>query len=348
MTEMNPTHELPRHTWRRWWRELPGYYRIGVWTILAVVGLHLAVVVRFYIGLQEPAEITALRERGITVGYFWEWQDDWKQERFSGERWLIAGFIGKSPRNVVIISIWNIEGTIQDLKLIGQQFSNLEVLNINGADIETQDLAHLRNCRHLRQIHIYGANVDDGIIELFDFFPKLSEISLGGTLVGDETLEALLKRPAITYIDVSYTDVSDKAVDLAIKKHHEKLTVETERHNKHHQVSEVVSVIRWSDGARTAAFNGPYELRFSIQKVDPDDGQLLSGSLQTENFTRSSSWWSLGDKDEWYGDYLTTLTLGKHTSEPVIITFDVGRALPRHVEYRMPVTREEALRSVTK
>lgn len=344
MHDMNPADDLTRRTWRQWWRELPGYYRIGVWTVLAVVGLHVAVAVRIYFGLQEAAAINVLRGQGHSIYFFWELQ----KERYRGEHLIKSGLFGRSPRNVdTIIFQCCCDG--QDLLRIGQSFPNLESVSFINAEIKTDDLAHLRNCSRIRKIAIMHANVDDAIDKYLEFFPKLSHISLIGTLVGDDTLHALLKMPEIEYIDVSYTDVSGKAVELALDNNLSKrLKIKTESRYQNNPRTEVVSVIRWSDGARTAVFNGPYELRYTLQEIDPEVDQLISGSLQTEYFTRSSGWWSEGNMNVWNGDYQTTLTLGKQTSEPVIITFEAGIPLPRHVEFRMPVTREEALRSIAK
>ena len=45
------------------------------------------------------------------------------------------------------------------------------------------------------------------------------------------------------------------------------------------------------------------------------------------------------------GDYRFSLKIGKHDAQPVIVTIQDGEPSTRSIEFRMPVTKAEALRS---
>src|SRR5262245_29337840 len=89
--------DLPQRTWRQWWRELPGYWRIGTWALLLLMAANLAVALRVYIGLHESSVIQDLRSRGANIEYEWELNPMQHRWVLGEHRWIMEGWLGKSP-----------------------------------------------------------------------------------------------------------------------------------------------------------------------------------------------------------------------------------------------------------
>lgn len=337
LTAAQPMSDRPRRTWRLWWKELPGYYRIGVWTVLAVVGLHVAVTIRFSLGLQEPAEITALRKRG-RVRYFWEkpWGDP-----FPGYHWLSSGLWGRSFANVNFIDLSD-TGTDADLADIGSRFRYLKALFFDRTEISREGLRSLQGCQRLECVSFEDTDLGDSDVEYMLNTWRLKSISLNGTRITNALQYALYRQPDLLYVRADGTQLTDSIPDEILDESEDFVPqVITIYHPEG-----MVASIRWADGRVCERFQGSmalliHDLTSSTNEGDsnrkfyhPGRTELCEAIYEYCFHRRSPVNLRLQ----------LTLEANGFKSEPVLITIKDDKPTVREVEFRMPVTREHALR----
>lgn len=224
---------LPQRTWRQWWGQLPAWRRAVAWFAAAFFALHLALLIRLWIGQWEAREIRELRQRNIFLQYSWER----KPERFPFEHWLLAGMHGKSCGNVVDLRLPDI-GTDGDIRLIGRYFHHVKYLNLENAPVTSDGVQALRGCPRLEWVNLSKTDIDSSALEglsdcsplwvldlsetdvddegmaILAALPKLKSLSLGDTLVTDRGVEILAKAPALNSLMLSGTAVTNRSYAL--------------------------------------------------------------------------------------------------------------------------------------
>lgn len=332
--------DLPIRTWPQWWRELPRYWRIGAWTVLALSVVNLAIVIRCCIGWIEDPEITAFESRGIFVGYWWG--SPGARGWFPGEFRLRSGIYGNSCANVY--EIWLREkGTDADLKLIGERFPNLKQLLADQSGVTVEGMKALRACRKLRNVSFNDTDLDDRAVEILAELIDLERIELDGTLVTDASVPLFAAMRHLDFAAVSSTNITGQPGSDSLPK----------QIRPCYLVSDdcVIGTIVWSDGVHSGRFPGPYEIR--VERLD-GNGTSDTPIEKYDFLTRSSLHWSgltYHDDDETYsvhydGHYCFHVKLGGYEATPVVVEFVKGYPTTHHIEFQMPVTKAEALRSV--
>ncbi len=329
--------DLPRRTWRQWWLSCPKWFRIGAWATVGLLALHVALAIRFAIGLQESAEITNFRDRAYRMKYFWDPDAD-DVEPFKGHGLLMSGLWGRSGRNIE--SVYLIEGaTDDDLAFLGKNCPNIRWLHATYANATSEGLKSLRPCRRLVSIDLTDAELFDEAMEFFLAFPDLQDLQLCGTGITNTAIPMLKRIPKLNYLDVSYTDVSSAAVrDWDVVDNPDGLD----------------SVIRarmiWSDGTLGTAFEGFTKLTFESHGMDKSNisrnYDKMLGTSRRFLGEEMTSWVSELEKTLPDGDYQFQITLGNYESSPFVVSFKDGCPSTRMVEFQMPVTKAEAEKPV--
>ena len=325
--------DLPPRSWRRWWGDLPGWFRIGFWALLACLGLQILIAVRIAIGLIEPAEITALRRPGIHIIF----ASDRQGEPFRGFNRLLDGMKGRSSNDVVAIRLGSL-GTDDDLKQIGTHFPNLEDLYLTDASISAEGLRHLRSCKKLSELDLSETDVDDEAVKVLEEFSRLGRVHLQWTLVTNASipaLEGMAARNSLQQVNVAYTDISLAAIQAwRTRQTGRGPVVLTEKD----QVPDGIQAsIRWADGIRSRRFRG-----VSVVGIRRPSHRGVGGMTMTSSTLNHFGLWRSPQEFAESGEYLLTLKLGNHDAEPVVVTITDGKPSTTNIEFRMPVTKEEA------
>jgi hypothetical protein len=348
--------DLPRRTWRQWWRQLSAWRRMFVWAGLGFVVVHVALAARLFVGQWEAREIRALRARNVFVQYVWEK----KPERFFLDHWLLAGMHGKSCASVIDLRLPEI-ATDADLELIGKYFHQLrslnvrdsyissqavnalqrcrrlEVLNLSNTEVTSAGLAGIRDCVQLVDLDLRYTDIDDeGVAQLINL-RKLRGLDLRSTLVTDACISSLEQLPDLQVVFVGETEISPPTSSVS----RPGWMVSKNWNGKFPRPDEVsrdlIGVIRWADGARSGRFNGPFKLTLQGTAGHPPLHHTGIG------LTRDMLSWTTGNTGFRDGDCLYLLQLGEYESEPVRITVQRGVPSQNVIEFRMPVTKEKAL-----
>lgn len=325
--------DLPPRTWHGWWLAWPKWFRIGCWAGLGMVLLHLVLAVRIYVGLQEPAEIKALRQRDVLLSY----DSDRRGEPvlLPGFNQLLDGLKGRSCADVVWIRL-NQDATDADLHYVSQNFCNLESLTIPGGEITADGLANLERCPRLFELNLSETDIDDAVLSTLDRLQTLSQLKLNGTLVTDAVIPQLKQLPNLEKVYLSFTDVSLEAIlEWRMSMPGNKCWIGTD---KEPNADAVLGSIRWNDGHRSGNFSGT-----NSRVIKRGDSVTIE---TTDRIHRSHLWWppivwSQGD-----GEYEMTLILSGYESEPVTVLIQNGTPSTHSIEFRMPCTKAEALAAV--
>lgn len=333
--ESTPPNDLPPRTWRLWWRNLPRWFRIGFWSLLACIGLQTAIGIRIAIGLIEPAEIAVLRRPGVFIGF----ASDRRDEPFQGFNRLLDGLNGRSSADVVGIQ-FDSRGTDGDLRHVGTHFPNVEDLYLTGSNVSVEGLRHLRACRKLSHLNLCQTDIDDDAVKLLAEFDELRFLNLTSTLITDASIPALehaANHKRLEYVDANYTDLSLTAIQAwraRARQSGRRSILHTEKDN---YPNAVLASIRWADGARSGRFHG----RFSVGYVRPSGRPFHTDS---SSLARDRLWWSKREFATESGEFRFTLTLGNFEAEPVAVTITDGKPSTNSIVFQMPVTQAEALR----
>jgi hypothetical protein len=327
-TVSTSTIDLPPRTWPQWWRELPGYWRIGTWAALVVSVLNIGIAARMAFGLIESLRTTALRNRGAMIYYFWHDEnsapprtDDWQQ----------ASIYGRSRRNVTALILTDVRN-FQAVELPGllSDYPNLKFLNLAGLPITVKDLEAVKNCRRLRMLALADTDVDDGIAEIANQLPDLEELYLQGTLVTDELIPRLAEHPELKGIVIMGTVAAETDSQLP---HRFK--------TRYGQANWVWASTRWADGRFAWSHRELFTLSHEGPLASPGVKPTRTISPLIGNVPNLQTG-SLTD-----GEYRLILEIGEVQSEPVIVTVVSGQTETPHIQFRMPVTKDEALRSLS-
>ena len=325
--------DVPRRTWRGWWRDLPGWFRIGFWAVFATVVVQVAFAIRIMIGLIDPPEVTLLRQTGANVLY----TSDAMWDPIPGALLIRAGLWGRSCNDVYFIRL-DEYGTDEELKLIGAKFPNLKTISLRSATITAEGLNALAACQKLDLLILELTDADDAVVESLTKFETISDLSLEGALVRDASIPMLKKLPRLVRLNVSLTDISLAAIQ-EWRTSQPKLVIQTERDRI---PGALVASIRWSDGKRSRRFQGNY--KSGVPAIGKTHAWLTGSNLNASHHV--GLWWDPAQlEDRRDGNYVFTLRLGDYEAQPVTIPMKDGKFAVDSFEFRMPVTEAEALQS---
>ena len=332
--------DLPPRTWKSWWNGLPGWLRIGFSAVFASAVLQVAIILRIMVGLTDPHEASLLRQRGAEVGY----ASNFRRESFPGSNLIIEGLHGRSCNDVYFIRLYE-NGTDEELKLIATSFPNLKQIYLMSGMYSVEGLKSLSACQKLEHVYLDCTDADDAVVESLSKCEMISLLSLEQTLVSDAAIPALKKLPRLAKLVVYETDVSFEAIQ-ELRTTRGKLQVLTERD---FAPEAFVASIRWSDGKRSRRFQGHFKAE--INPAGRESSSVTGSPFHCRDLILLWSGKNLrGGRDGDYeggrdGDYVVTLQLGNYDAEPVTIPMKNGELVAKSVEFQMPVTEPEALKS---
>ena len=324
--------EVPRRTWKEWWRELPGWFRIGLGVVFVSAVVQAAFVLRVTVGLIDPQEVTLLRQKGAVVLY----ASDTMWDPIPGFHRIRAGLRGRSCNDVYFIRL-DVHGTDEELKRIGASFPNLKRISLRSVTFTAEGLNALAGCQMLDHIDLDLTDADDAVVAYLSKFPMISYLGLQGTLVSNAAISSLKKFPRLRRINVCQTDISLATIH-EWRKSQPNLDIVTE---KDRIPDALVASILWSDGKRSRHFEGKY--KSGIPAIGKTHAWMMSSNLNASHPT--GLWWDPAQfEDRRDGDYVFTLRLGDYDAEPVTIPMKDGKFAVDSFEFRMPVTEAEALK----
>ncbi len=327
-----PNDDLPPRTWKSWWNGLPAWFRIGFWTFYASAVLQVAIILRIMVGLTDPHEASLLRQRRAGVQY----ASPFKRESIPGSNLIIAGLRGRSRNDVDTVQLRE-NGTDEDLKLIATRFPNLKKIYLMYGTYSVEGLKALSACRKLEHVYLDRTDADDAVVESLSRCEMISELSLERTLLSDAAIPALKRLPRLAKLVVYETDVSFEAIK-ELRTSQPKLQILTERDWARETFA---ASIRWSDGERSRRFQGYFKAE--INPAGKESSSVTGSPFDCRDLILLWSDINLwGGRD---GDYVVTLQLGDIEAEPVTIPMKNGKLTAKSVEFRMPVTEAEALKS---
>ena len=327
-----PNDDLPPRTWKSWWNGLPGWFRIGFWTVYASAVLQVAIILRIMVGLTDPHEASLLRQRGAGVQY----ASPFKRESIPGSNLIIAGLRGRSRNHVDTVQLRE-NGTDEDLKLIATRFPNVKQVYLMYGTYSVEGLKSLSACQKLEHVHLDHTDADDAVVESLSKCEMISELSLHDTLVSDAAIPALKKLPRLAKLVIYETDIRFEAIQ-ELRKSQPKLQILTERD---WAPEAFVASIRWADGQRSRRFQGYFKAE--INPAGKESSSVTGSPFDCRDLILLWSDKNLrGGRD---GDYVVTLQLGDIEAEPITIPMKNGKLTAKSVEFRMPVTEAEALKS---
>jgi hypothetical protein len=334
------TTDLPPRTWRQWWRQLPGYYRIGAWAAGGLIALQLALAVRIGIGLQEAREIRYLRQRGAKITYQ---ADSWGRGLFRDPRiyeythHISKGLAGCSCGQVRFIYFQNVELSRDDLQYVCRHFPHVERLTLMQCRLQPDALAGLSPESPFHDLQLNGMDVDDRDVEFLASITTCKRLDLNNTLVSDASIPLLEAMPRLLWAYLGNTLVTPEALKL----HQDR------RQNQPPQLSSrndspgfLHGCVRWSDGRRSA-HHLPQPFSLTIRDRKTGNTTFTHTFVGQESTTQAVQFHpALAGPN---GDYLLTLRFGDQESEPVELTLHDRKASNELIEFRMPCTKAEAL-----
>jgi hypothetical protein len=319
--------DLPPRTWRSWWLAWPKWFRIGCWAAADLTVLHLALAVRIYYGLQEPAEITALRNRHGRVVYFLWDQSEWFRHHLT----LVAGLHGKSWRNIAFIEGHRL--TADELSRIRLRCPSLHGLSLD--DVTPEILAEVLQFRQLKELYLGNTDVDDDMVLQLAELKNLIHLSMHDTLITDEAMRVIEHLPRLEQMDVVGTDVTESAFAMWTARR-ESLCINRSFDGFH-------CAIRWSDETRSPGVPQGYRYRTIWSEPGKPPFTFTSSNGLYRRLLHSNailSNYRAGD-----GDYTMALRIGDYDATPVTVTLKDGQLSWHTLEFQMPCTKAEALRS---
>jgi hypothetical protein len=186
-------------------------------------------------------------------------------------------------------------------------------------------------------------DLDDRAVEILAELPDLERIELDGTLVTDASVPFFAALKHLELASVSCTDVTGQPGSDSL--------LESIRYCQLVSDDCVIGTIVWSDRVRSGQFPGPYEIRVDcLEENGVDDTPIEKYDfLQRSSLHRSGL--TYHHDDETYsvyydGRYRFHVKLGGYEATPVDVEFVKGHPTTHHIEFQMPVTKAEALRSV--
>lgn len=314
--------------------------------------MHVALAIRMAIGLIEAEEIAELRKDRdqSQINYVWEKNGGpfFNDTHYEWYCLINAGLRGRSCANVdELLFFDNIFGpralTDHDLQLMADHFPNVKNLYLGEADISTEGLAKLRRCRRLEELSLAFSDIDDRGVEQLVELPCLAQLDLCMTQVTDAVIPILRRMKALKTVNLGSTDVTLAAIEQWRSEKGAKAPVIYTDHRQ--ELPELLRVsVRWSDGAEDRNFatpdrNASLEFdRFVNEGEKPYNRLWGYRSLAQMSISARDLGKSVDD-----GDYRMTLHLAGCRSEPMEVKIRRDVTETQHLQFVMPVTREEAL-----
>lgn len=348
-------------TWKHWWRTWPKWFRIGCWAAIGLLVLHVAVAIRMAFGLTEAEEIAELRKDRdqFQMNYVWEKNGGpfFNAAHYEWHCLINAGLRGRSSANVVDIMF--ISGhevrvtTDRDLQLIADHFPNVKNLWIGEADISADGVAKLRRCRCLEELDFCFSDIGDDAIEQLVELPCLTKLDLCLTQITDAVIPILRRMKSLKTVNLGSTDVTLAAIEQWRSEEGAKAPVISTDHRQ--ELPELLRVsVRWSDGVEDRNFatpdrnsgtlsfqrisnaekEKPYVLHLGIRNL-----AQMSISAKTLGYDYHSQFVAAFTD----GHYRLTLDLAGCLSEPMDVEIRRDAPATQHLQFVMPVTREQAM-----
>lgn len=331
--------EAPRPVWRRVWRGVPAWARIGLGGLVLLLLAHVALGIRIWYGLQDPPEVAAIRAPGrhiIIPGA--------NRDFRSPVSWVeaaLVGLKGTSAKDVTAIRL-DEQATDELVADIAEHFPNVHSLYFSRGQITARGLLVLKNCPKLTFLDVSDTDVDDALGELLPHLPKLTTLFAMSTNVGDGFARAAAEHPLLEYCPIEGTNVTPAAV-AEWKAARPKTRIQTD-------FDRVVlrGVIRWSDGEITRRFAGPCEIgRHGPRRTDGSEAWSRSMTMKCSGLRADQLRWSPQEfQNEQDGTYQIRLKLGDVDAEPAEFVVTDGLPSPDYLQFRMPVRRAELTPSV--
>lgn len=331
---LDSPHDLPPRTWRGWWLAWPKWLRIGFWAAIGVALLHVALAIRMAIGLIEHPDITQFRQRGGEV--FYSWSPRHASEIFPGYELIKAGFWGRSLSNVTEIGFTGATDT--DLKFLCSRFPNTQVMFLQEAELTATGLAELSGLQKMRYLIIMNSEFDDRDLEQLHPPPSLKILTLRETKITNAAIPILQRIESLEIVDLLYTDVSLEAIVEWRKT--SKIRIDTDK--EFFPIDSLCGAFRWSDGLWTRDFEGTALITIDGPLSTPAS-QRTTKPLPRQHTSTLINWPAATLAQFQDGNYRFVLTLGEYESDPVNIHFENGKPSLYRFEFRMPVTKKQAL-----
>ncbi len=343
-TSETVTGDLPSNTWRRWWRNLPGYWRIGAWLAAVLLVMHAAIAVRAIFVYPEAAEITALRQQQVDIHYFWEraWWEPTGRWKTREEKFLYDCFWGRSRANVAAAVVNKPGNQDELLRNICSRFSNLECLIVQDAELSDQNLAVLTQCPRLKHVGFPGCNVTDDGVNLLTKHQGLIGLFLQGTLITDASLLRLRDLQSLQFLNICDTAITPSAISAWHASAGKSTPVLFTN-----QVNDGFNLaIVWPDGRRDSLFPKSFVL-IAEGPLEEDDSSGAAVNLPGQFISQQDSLQPMlsasGD-----GKYRLLFSSGEHAAEPIIVKVQSRKLVPGKFEFRMPTSKSDTLRSIPK
>lgn len=336
--------DLPPRTWRQWWRELPGYWRIGVWAVGLPLIVNTALVIRFVIGWQDAQEIKDLRKQVYSINFHWErsiWEPGAKSP-FRGYEIVMRGMMGRSCRNVACVVINESGNQDQRLQEVCGLFPNLEAIAVWEADISSDGIAAMQRSPQLKMANFRGCDLDDETLAQLLVNKNWTWLDLSGTLITDASLPLLQRLESLEHLNLKDTAVSLPTIEnWRAMRTDGKLTLVTNQ-----ETEQFLLQVVWPDGRRDSLIWRPFTL---IAEGPLADGETAATSAVVKRRTIASTEFlesnlqSAGD-----GRYRILLSIGNHAADPVMVQVTNGAVTPQHLKFYMPATKAETFAPLAK
>jgi hypothetical protein len=308
--------------------------------MLTGIALNVALVIRIWYGLQDPPEVVAIRGPGRHIIIPATNRDFRKLGAWRAA--IPIGLRGTSAKDVTAVRLDD-QGTDELVAHIAKHFPNVQVLELSRGKITTQGLLALKSCPEIYSLTVSDMEIDDGLAELLPHLPKLTTLIVMNTNLGDEFAKAATNHDRLEYCAIDGTDITPAAVEAwRVARPKTRIQVDFDR---------VVlrGVIRWSDGATSRRFDGPFEMgRFGPQFTDSAGSKYWSRGntfISTGMRPDHLRWSSQEFKNEPDGSYQVRLKLGGIDAEPADFVVKDNIPAVDRIELRMPVTRADAERA---
>jgi hypothetical protein len=326
--------------WRqRAWERVPGWMRMALVGLLALLLLHIAVGIRMWFGIQDPPEVVAIRGPGRHIII-----PEINKLFRNPLEWLEAapiGLRGASGKDVTAVRL-DEHATDELIAHIAKHFPNVHSLYFSRGNITSQGLMALKDCPQLWSLDVSDTEVDDGLGELLPHLPRLNWLNVNNTNVGDEFARMASRHERLDYCPIEGTNITkEAAAEWQASRPKTRIQTDFDRYG-------LKSVIRWDDGEVSRRYSGKYSLGKHGPKMT--DGRWAGSSTTSSTGLRADQlrWvkaYFTNDKD---GEYQYRLKLDNIEAEPADFTVKDGVPTPNQIEFRMPVTRAEAEQQATK
>lgn len=328
--------------WRvRAWERVPGWARIALVGLGVLAILHLALGIRIWCGLQDPPEVAAIRGPGRhiiipAVNKTFRNPLDWLEAAPIGLR-------GVSAKDVTAVRL-DEHATDQLIAYIAKHFPNVNSLYFSRGNITSRGLLVLKDCPKLYFLDVSNTEVDDGLAELLPHLPRLTTIFVMNTNVGDEFTQAAAQHDNLEYCPIEGTNITPEAV-TAWKAARPKTRIQTDFDRY-----ALKAVIRWSDGEITRRYPGNYSVGKHGPKMTDGSGRYSRSSTMSSTGLRADGlrWTKIEFQNDADGEYQYRLKLDDIEAAPADFVVKDGVPSPDHLEFRMPVTRADAEKRITR